>query len=68
MSEGLKLFIGKMEAERKESFEAYDLKHRIHYRSRDWVEEFKQLLVDNNLEDEYEGEFSKVDQVLKKYS
>ena len=41
-----------MEAEHFNSFKAYDRKHKIHYRSRDWVEQFKRLLVDNDLEDE----------------
>lgn len=68
LSEGLKLFIGKMETERMESFEAYDRKHKIHYSSRDWIERFKRILVVNDLEDEYEKEFAKVDEVLKKYS
>lgn len=67
LSEALGLFEEKMAAEALESFEAYDQKHKIHYRSQDWVEEFRRQLVVNGLEDKYASEFEQVGEVLKKF-
>lgn len=49
LEEAFDKFKEKCEKEDIPSFEVYDKQHKIHYRSKDWINEFKNLIEKNNV-------------------
>jgi len=50
LKKALDKFIQKIEKENISSFEDYDRQHKIHYRSKEWVEKLRELIKENQLE------------------
>lgn len=61
-------FLSKCEKENITSFEEYDSKYKIHYRSSYWFQEFKSLLQENDLEEVYKDTIEEIEKITAKFS
>jgi len=64
LKKALDRFIQKIEKENISSFEDYDRQYKIHYRSQEWVESLRGLIIENQSEEE--ATIKKVDEILNK--
>ena len=66
--EAYEKFSSKCEKEGISSFNEYDSKYKIHYRSKDWIERLEELIDENDLEYEYEDILEKINKTISKFS
>lgn len=66
--DAFKLFQEKCAKENIESFEEYDRLYKIHYRSKDWVEQLYRLYKENNLMTKFEDLSEQLIQTIDKLS
>ncbi len=61
-------FLLKCEKEEITSFDEYDSKHKIHYKSREWIKKLKELIIRNDLEYDYEDYFERINKTIYEFS
>lgn len=66
--EAYEKFLSKCEKEGISSFDEYDSKYKIHYRSKEWIERLEELIDENDLEYEYEDSLKKINKTIAKFS
>ena len=66
--EAYEKFSSKCEKEGISSFNEYDSKYKIHYRSKDWIERLEELIDENDLKYEYEDILEKINKTISKFS
>ena len=66
--EAFENFLSKCEKEGITSFDEYDSKHKIHYRSEEWIKKLDDLIVENDLEYDYYDSWKKINQIIVEFS
>ena len=66
--EAYEKFSSKCEKEGISSFNEYDSKYKIHYRSKEWIKKLEELIDENGLEYEYEEFLKKINKTISKFS
>ena len=61
-------FASKCENEGISSFDEYDNKYKIHYKSKEWIEILKELINKNELESKHEDVLKKINETISRFS